>query len=159
MFVWFGCEKVRRARSKHPKFGVFVLAGRVFRGRAAGGAVLGEYFRANRHCAGLGSSSTPSRPAAVGVCAMRSPLAACRRRVGGLDGVIPPARWRRGLGLERCCCQSADPLDAKHPQTTVLAEWVCTLADSLSGVAWWSHAKPLAGMRTRYVARNSPATT
>ena len=25
-----------------------------------------------------------------GFCAMRSPLAACRRRVGGLDGVIPP---------------------------------------------------------------------
>ena len=25
-----------------------------------------------------------------GVCAMRSPLAACRRRVGALDGVIPP---------------------------------------------------------------------
>ena len=105
-----------------------------------------------------------SRPFGVvrirwGFCAMRSLLLGFRRRVGGLDGVIPPARWRRGLGLERCCCQSADPLDAKHPQTTVLAEWVCTLADSLSGVAWWSHAKPLAGMRTRYVARNSPATT
>ena len=80
---------------------------------------------------------------------------ACRR----LGWRHSPARWRRGLGLERCCCESADPLDAKHPQTTVLAEWVCTLADSLSGVACWSHAKPLAGMRTRYVARNSPATT
>ena len=109
-------------------------------------------------------TGTTARPIGVvrirwGFCAMRSLLLGFRRRVGGLDGVIPPARWRRGLGLERCCCQSADPLDAKHPQTTVLAEWVCTLADSLSGVAWWSHAKPLAGMRTRYVARNSPATT
>ena len=66
---------------------------------------------------------------------MRSPLAACRRRVGGLHGVIPPARWRRGLGLERCCGQCADPLGERHPKTTDLAEWVCTLADSLSGVA------------------------
>ena len=44
--VSFGREIVRPARSQHPKFGVFVLAGRVFRGRAAGGAVLGEFFRA-----------------------------------------------------------------------------------------------------------------
>ena len=29
-----------------------------------------------------------------GFCAMRSPLAACRRRVGSLDGVIPPVWWR-----------------------------------------------------------------
>ena len=29
-----------------------------------------------------------------GFCAMRSPLTACRRRVGGLDGVIPPDWWR-----------------------------------------------------------------
>ena len=35
----------------------------------------------------------------------------------------------------RCCGQSADPLGERHPKTTVLAEWVCTLADSLSGVA------------------------
>ena len=90
---------------------------------------------------------------------MRSLLLGFRRRVGGLDGVIPPARWCRGLGLERCGCQSADPVGAKHPQTTVLAEWVCTLVDSLSGVACRSHAKPLAGVGPRYVARNSPATT
>ena len=38
-----------------------------------------------------------------GVCAMRSPLAACRRRVGGLDGVIPP------------CGGEATPLDANRP--------------------------------------------
>ena len=35
----------------------------------------------------------------------------------------------------RCCGQSADPLGERRPKTTVLAEWVCTLADSLSGVA------------------------
>lgn len=38
-------EKVRPARLKHPKFGVFVLAGRVFRGKASEGAVLGDFFR------------------------------------------------------------------------------------------------------------------
>ena len=32
----------------------------------------------------------PPRRQQWGFCAMRSPLAACRRRVGGLDGVIPP---------------------------------------------------------------------
>ena len=41
----------------------------------------------------------------------------------------------RGLGLERCCCQSADPLGERCPKTTVLVEWVCTLVDSSSGVA------------------------
>ena len=31
---------------RHPKFGVFVRAGRVFRGSAVGGIVLGEFCRA-----------------------------------------------------------------------------------------------------------------
>ena len=83
-------EKVRPERSRHPTFGVFVLAGRVFRGRAAGVAVLGEFFRANRHCAGLVGDAVHFRWLRWGFCAMRSPLAACRRRVGALDGVIPP---------------------------------------------------------------------
>ena len=46
-------DKVRPARSKWPKFGVFALVGRVFCGNAAGGAVLGVFFR---------------DPAAVGAC-------------------------------------------------------------------------------------------
>ena len=29
-----------------------------------------------------------------GFCTTRSPLAACRRRVGGLCSAIPPERWR-----------------------------------------------------------------
>ena len=52
--------------------------------------LLGEFFRANRYCTGLGYDAVHFRVAAMGFCAMRSPLAACRRRVGGLDGVIPP---------------------------------------------------------------------
>ena len=59
-------EKVRPACSKHPKIGVFTLAGRVFRGNAAGEAVLGELFRANWPCAGLGYSAAHFRLAVVG---------------------------------------------------------------------------------------------
>ena len=51
--------------------------------------MLGEFFRANWPRAGLGYSAAHFRLAAMGVCAMRSPLTACRRRVGALDGVIP----------------------------------------------------------------------
>ena len=67
------------------------LLGEFFRGRAAGGAVLGEFFRANWPCVGLGCDAVHfSGWLRWGFCAMRSPLTACRRRVGGLDGVIPP---------------------------------------------------------------------
>ena len=60
-------ETVRPARSKHPKIGLFALVGRVFRGNAAGEAVLGELFRANWPCAGLGYSAAHFRLAAMGV--------------------------------------------------------------------------------------------
>ena len=63
--VSFGCEKVRPAALCHresakkfaqraqntPNLVFLCLLGEFFRGRAAGGAVLGEYFRANRCCA------------------------------------------------------------------------------------------------------------
>ena len=76
-----------------PHSAFLCLLGEFFRGRAAGGAVLGEFFRANRHCAGLVGDAVHFRWLRWGFCAMRSPLAACRRRVGGLDGVIHPV-WR-----------------------------------------------------------------
>ena len=48
-----GCEreKVRLASPKSAKNAVFRRVGRVFRGRAGGGAVLGEFCRTNRYCA------------------------------------------------------------------------------------------------------------
>ena len=65
--------------------------GEFFRGRVAGGAVLGEFFRANRPCAGLGCSAAHFRLAEVGggVCSIRSWLAACRRRVVPLMTPFP----------------------------------------------------------------------
>ena len=71
-------EKVRPARSQHPKFSVLRLLGEFFRGNAAGGTALGELCRANWPCAGLGYSAAHFRLAAMGVCAMRSSLTACR---------------------------------------------------------------------------------
>ena len=59
------------------------LLGEFFRGRAAGGAVLGEFFRANRYCAGLGCSAAHFRLAAVGGFAA---LEALPRRVVGVSG-------------------------------------------------------------------------
>ena len=50
-----------------PKSAFLRLLGELFRGNAAGGAVLGEFFRANRYCAGLGCSEVYFRLAAVGV--------------------------------------------------------------------------------------------
>ena len=43
------------------------VQGEFFRGRVAGGAVLGEFCRDNRYCAGLGCSAVHFRLAAVGV--------------------------------------------------------------------------------------------
>ena len=83
-------EKVRPARSKHPKIGVFTLAGRVFRGNAAGGSVLGEFFApigpAHRSCGRRGARGWLR----WGFCSIRSWLAACRRRVVPLMTPFPP---------------------------------------------------------------------
>ena len=69
-----------------------------------------------------------------GFCTTRSLLAACRRRVGPPCSAIPPDCWRRGRGSRRCGRQSADPLGENSQITTVVAEWVCVLADSVSVV-------------------------
>ncbi len=155
--VSLGCEKVRPAALCHresakkfaqraqntPNSAFLCLLGEFFRGRAAGGAVLGEFFRANRHCAGLGGSSAPSRPAAVGVLRHAKPSGgaspACRR----LGWRHSPGWWRRDRDFRWCGRQSADPLVEKRRKRAVLAEWVCTLADVLSVVVCRSHANSL----------------
>ena len=50
-----------------PKSAFLRLLGEFFRGRAAGGAVLGEFFRASRPCAVLGCSVVHFRLAVMGV--------------------------------------------------------------------------------------------
>ena len=85
------CDKVRPACEKWPKFSVFALAGRSFsrKCRWRGGAG-GSFSRQPVLCSGLVAMRRTWGWLRWGVCAMRSPLAACRRRVGALDGVIPP---------------------------------------------------------------------
>ena len=58
------------------------LLGEFFRGNATGGAVLGELFRANRPCTGLGGDAAHFRLVAVGVLHYTKPS----------DGVSPACR-------------------------------------------------------------------
>ena len=90
-------EKVRPASLSHrenakkfalhaqntPKSAFLRLLGEFFRGRAAGGAVLGEYFRANWPCVDLGCDAVHFRLAVMGVLRHAKPSGgvspACRR--------------------------------------------------------------------------------
>ena len=65
-----------------PKSVFLRLLGELFRGNAAGGAVLGEFLRANRPCAGLGCSAVHFRLAADGGFAA---LGTGSRRVVGVS--------------------------------------------------------------------------
>ena len=64
-----------------------------------------------------------------GVCAMRSPLAACRRRVGALDGVIPPRLVAVSSQFAVVSWPNCRPIGGKSPKMALLAEWVCSLAE------------------------------
>ena len=66
---------------------------------------------------------------------------------------IPPDWWRRGRGSRRCGRQSADPLGENSQITTVVAEWVCVLGATMSGMVCWSHVNPLLRAVTRDTAR------
>ena len=61
------------------------MPGEFFRGRAAGGAVLGEFFRANRPCTGLGGDAAHFVLATMGVLRHAKPSCgvspACRTPV------------------------------------------------------------------------------
>ena len=69
--------------------------------------LLGEFFRANWYCAGLGCSVVHFRLAAGGVCSIRNWLVACRRRVRASCRAIPP--WGdAGQILEPGCMLCAE---------------------------------------------------
>ena len=75
-----------------PKSAFLRLLGEFFRGRAAGGAVLGEFFRANWPCVDLGCDAVHFRLAAMGVLRHAKPS----------DGVSPACRrlgWRHSPRL------------------------------------------------------------
>ena len=73
------CAKKFALRAHNTPNSAFLrLLGEFFLGNAAGGATLGELCRANWPCAGLGYSAAHFRLTAMGVCAMRSSLTACR---------------------------------------------------------------------------------
>ena len=103
--VSFGCEKVRPAALCHresakkfaqraqntPNSAFLRLLGEFFRGKAAGGAVLGEFFRVDWHCARVSEAERlPPCRQWWGFCATRGLLVACRRRVGPSCSAIPP---------------------------------------------------------------------
>ena len=81
--VGVSAKKFALRAQNTPKSAFLRLLGELFRGNAAGGAVLGEFFRANRYCAGLGCSEVYFRLAAVGGFAA---LEAWPRRVVGVSG-------------------------------------------------------------------------
>ena len=61
-----------------------------FAERPLEGPCWASFFARTRTVPVLEAARCPPDRRRWGFCAMRSPLAACRRRVGGLDGVIPP---------------------------------------------------------------------
>ena len=67
LMVCVSAKKFALPAHNGPKLAFSVPLGEFFRGRVAGGAVLGEFFRVNRPCAGLGCSAAHFRLAAVGV--------------------------------------------------------------------------------------------
>ena len=140
----FGREKVRPARSIHPKFGIIVLAGRV--------------FRTNRLRLSLVGDAAHFRLATMGYFA---PCEALRRRVAGVShpcmAQFPPIG-----GSAARVCEGA----AAKAQTHCVKNGEKGLF-WLNGSAFW-RIRPLAwcAIRTRAtppplrsdVARNSPTT-
>ena len=65
-----------------------------------------------------------------GFCSIRGALTACRRRVGALDGAIPPVWWWRGRCLRWRGAQNADHLEQSTPNSPIFTEVVCVLGSS-----------------------------
>ena len=78
--VCVSAKKFALRTQNTPKSAFCGVLGELFRGNAAGGAVLGEFSRANRPCAGLGCSAAHFRLAADGGFAALG--TGCRRVAG-----------------------------------------------------------------------------
>ena len=90
---------------------------------------------------------------AVGVLRHAKPSGGVSPACRASNVAIPPDWWRRGRGSRRCGRQSADPLGENSQITTVVAEWVCVLGATMSGMVCWSHVNPLLRAVTRDTAR------
>ena len=130
-----------------------VALGEFCRGLSGGEGVLGEFCRACRPATATGpGSATGPVPAAIlcgasvpphrrrwGFCSIRSWLAGYLRRVAALMMQFPPFG-----GDELAVCGGVVAKLQTHwvkrlQKRLVLAEWVCTLADSASVVVCCSH--------------------
>ena len=67
LMVDMSAKKFALRAQNGPKLAVYGVLVKLFRGRAAGGAVLGELFRTKRPCAGLGGDAAHFRLVAMGV--------------------------------------------------------------------------------------------
>ena len=84
-------EKVRPARSKHPKIGVFMFAGRVFSRKSRWRGCAGRVFsRQSALRPGLVGDVAHEAGCRWGFCSIRNWLPACRRRVTPLMTPFPP---------------------------------------------------------------------
>ena len=89
--VWARSRKTQpRPRDQRSR----LLLGRKLSGITFSLSSVGGVGRAFRLALGIMERDVLMTGGGWGFCAMRSPLAVCRRRVGSLDGVIPPVWWR-----------------------------------------------------------------
>ena len=96
--VGVSAKKFALRAQNGPNSAFYGALGELFRGTVAERTVLGEFFRAYRH--GSHVSHVMWRPTCRkwwGFCTTRSPLAACRRRVGASCSAIPPSGGRGGV--------------------------------------------------------------
>ena len=105
------------------------MPGELFRGNATGGAVLGELFRANRPCTGLGGDAAHFRLVAMGGFALHEALL---RRVAGVSDPrvvqFPPT----GDG-EAAVCSAGAP----KSQTTSVKNTENGLLVAKWSAFWW----------------------
>ena len=64
---------------------------------------------------------------------------------------FPPDGWRRSRESRGVAAKLQTHWGEKSPKTTVLAEWVCDLAESIAVVVHCSHVNPLLRVLTRYL--------
>ena len=151
--VGVSVKKFAQPTKNAPKMAFYGLPGELFRGNTDGAVALGEFCRACRPATATGpGSATGPVPAAIlcgasapphrrrwGFCSIRSWLAGYLRRVAALMMQFPPFG-----GGELAVCGGVVAKLQTHwvkrlQKRLVLAEWVCTLADSASVVVCCSH--------------------